>query len=192
MLLLLPPALLLPLLPDYLIPYLLLPLGIAPPLFFHPNLTPFIHSLPRSLVILTARAFLEDLALTDALPDDVGRSEIGKVEVWENERLDPSLNSKSQTAGTWSSRFLRAGERAPWVKITNPTKGESLWRTAEQTSIGEGEKMILALEDGWGFIPGEDWRVDVCGFWSEVGVDEEGWAYSDDSWQVGLFPYSEL
>jgi len=27
------------------------------------------------------------------------------------------------------------------------------------------------------------WRVDVGGLWSSVGSDEDGWVYTDDSWQ---------
>ena len=192
---LLPPAFLLPLLPNNLLPVVLLPLGIAPPLFFHPNLTPAVLSLPRHPAILRLRAVLENLALTDALPDDIGRKEIGRVEVWENERLDPTIAAKPQgststalptPAGAWSSRHLRASERNPWVKVLTASDGKSLWGTEETSSGIEGEKMVLALEYGWAFIPGEDWRVDVCGMWSTSGTDEEGWAYSDDSWQVGF------
>ena len=180
LLILLPPTLLLPLLPPPLMPYLLLPLGYTPPLLFHPNLTPAILSLPRHPAFLRIRALFERAALTDNLPDDIGRSPIGRVEVWENERLDPGIAAKPPPGaaalpnGAWSSRHLRAGERAPWVKVCGQ---DALWRS-EQAVVGtgedkkEGEKMVLALENGWEFIPGEDWRVDVCGLWSETGTDE--------------------
>jgi len=194
---LLPPALLLPLLPASLLPVVLLPLGIAPPLIFHPNLTTAAIALPRHPAILKTRAILENLALTDALTDDVGRKDIGRVEVWENERLDPSIASKPPVStssvqplpgGAWSSRHLRGGERAPWVKVINPDNGNSLWRSSEEAGAGEGEKIVLALEERWAFITSEDWRVDVCGIWSGAGTDEDGWAYSDDSWQVSEAP----
>lgn len=188
MLLLLPPTLFLPLLPTYLIPYLLLPLGLVPPFFFHPNINPFLRGLPRHRQVMRARALLENLALTDALSDEVGRQEIRRVEVWENERLDPSSSFKPTPGSSWSSRYLRAAERNPWVKITSPTEEKSLWR---DEVAGDGEKMVLALRIGWAFIPGEDWRVDVCGLWSSVGTDEEGWCYSDDSWQVRASPQTQ-
>ncbi|ORX34478.1 hypothetical protein BD324DRAFT_636086 [Kockovaella imperatae] len=196
------PSLGLPLLPPYMIPYLLLPLGLAPPLFFHPNLTFFFLSLPRHPLILRAKAYLEDVVLTDALDDEIGRMPISRVEVWENERLDPVMVAKPPASGivpstSWSSRHLRAGERAPWVKVKSE---DSVWldqepKLASQVSTdsdasssgGEGqekeEQMVLALKPGWIFIPGEEWKVDVCGLWSEVGSDENGWMYSDDSWQ---------
>ena len=177
MLLLLPPALLLPLLPAQLLPAVLLPLGLAPPLFFHPNLHSAFLDLPRHPAILRLRALLTNLALTDALPDEVGRKAIGKVEVWENERLDAKAPPGS--TGAWSSRHLRAGERNPWVKVIDQSRsgsgsGVCLWKVHEDAMGGEGEKMVLALRDGWGFIPGEDWRVDVCGLWSACGTDEGG------------------
>ena len=200
MLILLPPAVLLPLWPANLLPVLLLPLGIVPPLIFHPNLTPTLLNLTRHPQFLKMRAFLENLALTDALDDQMGRKEVGRVEVWENERLDPSVASKtpipslgapSVLPGAWSSRHLRGGERAPWIKITTTGGAKSLWKTLDEVSNGEGEKMALALEDNWAFVPGEDWRVDVCGLWSRIGTDEDGWAYSDDSWQVCLALHTE-
>lgn len=225
-LILLPPSLFLPILPGFLIPYLLLPIGILPPLFFHPNLSPLIFSMPRNPKLLRLRALMEDLAMTDALPDELGQRQIGRVEVWENERLDPTVASKTPSSlvgtssaasgssisgGAWSARFLRAGERAAWVKVLTPSetdvcfsdiwfnrsirniKGkETLWKVANEGGLvdmrdhslrsttdkgkdgdRDGEaKIILALKDGWDFIPQEDWKIDVCGLWSDVGCDE--------------------
>lgn len=173
--LLIPPTLLLPLTPTWAIPYILLPVGIAPPLLFHPNLIALIESLPRSKTALALRAKAEEYALTDNLSDELGSKQISRVQVWENERLDPAVAIKSPPTlppGSWSARFLRPNERAPWVKI------DSVW-AEEDTPDGP---MVLALKDGWTFVPGEDWRVDVCGLWSETGTDADGWAYSDDSW----------
>jgi hypothetical protein len=155
-------------------PYLLLPLGYVPPLLFHPNFTPLFLSLPRNPVYLRARAYLERLSLTDALPDDIGRQPIAQVEVWENERLDPAVAAKPPAgplpAGSWSSRHLRAGERAPWVKVR--ANDDSLWLDeGKEDKVKEGEKMALALKDGWEFVPGEEWRVDVCGLWEASGTD---------------------
>ena len=172
---LLPPTLFLPLLPNAFMPYLLLPLGYIPPLLFHPNFTPFFLSLPRNPVYLRVRAYLERLSLTDTLSDEIGRQPIAQVEVWENERLDPALAAKPPSgplpAGSWSSRHLRAGERAPWVKVR--ARDDALWLDeAKEDKTKDGEKMALALRDGWDFVPGEEWRVDVCGLWETSGTDE--------------------
>jgi hypothetical protein len=111
------------------------------------------------------------------------------VEVWENERLDPVVASKSGSipGGAYSSRHLRAGERAPWVKVKTSASfgqpsqgdqgGETAWLSAGE-AVPEtgtaGDASVLALKRGWEYVPGEDWRVDVCGLWSEVGVNEGG------------------
>jgi hypothetical protein len=169
------PSLLLPLLPGWAISYLILALGLAPPLFFHPNLKPL--ALPRHPALLKLRSKLERLVVIDSLEDTMGRKEISQVEVWENERLDPTVAAKPISASTpavWGSRFLRAGERAPWVKVY----GEgSKWK-----ALGEGQKslagdkeesseVILALEADWAFLPTEGWKVDTCGLWSVSGSD---------------------
>ncbi|TXT15543.1 hypothetical protein VHUM_00046 [Vanrija humicola] len=188
-LLLLPPTLVLPLTPGWAIPWLLLPAGWAGPLLFHPNLTQLIENLPRSRAALEARAELEDRVLTDALPDELGRRPIARVEVWENERLDPVVSAKPTAAaqlpaGAYSSRFLRPGERGGWVKVRTASgtySHEHIWED-EEDRPDHGDRMALALKDRWAFVPGEDWRVDVCGLWSDVGTDPDGWVYTDDSW----------
>lgn len=154
---------------------------------------------------------LEHLALTDNLSDEMARKEIAQVEVWENERLDPIAASKPTSAaalttpGVWGSKHLRAGERAPWVKVygegsrwkgvgqgvahfdgstsaANPEgdikhASKSKHPSEKQGEVLDGEKgaggeVLLALQDQWCFLPGEDWRVDKCGLWSETGTDE--------------------
>ncbi|EIW68836.1 hypothetical protein M231_03663 [Tremella mesenterica] len=182
LLLFLPPTILLPLIPSWAIPYLLLPLGWIPPLIFHPNITPFLLSLPTHPTALHLRSKLEDLAMTDALDNVVGRSEISKVEVWENERFD----SSSKPVG-WGSKFLRAGERAPWVKVLGESSpwGSDIVGEVEGGSGGikdkDGKEEIIKLKEGWEWVPGEEWRVDRD--WSKNGLDEDGWVYTDDSWQ---------
>lgn len=176
-LILLPPTLLLPLLPAWAISYLILALGLAPPLFFHPNVTPAILSLPRHPAVLRLRQRLERLVVIDSLDNEMGRKPTSQVEVWENERLDPSVASKStSTPSVWGSRFLRSGERAPWVKVYDdgskwkPTGLGRQAGTAGDEKVEDGE-VVLALQDGWAFLPSEGWRVDVCGLWSQVGSD---------------------
>ncbi|WVQ74087.1 hypothetical protein IAR50_003672 [Cryptococcus sp. DSM 104548] len=199
-LLLLPPTLLLPLTPPQLLPYLMLPLGVAPPLAFHPNLTPWLLSLPNDKRLRKARDLVEHWLLTDKLPDAFSGKTISQVCVWENERLDPKLPAPGPIPPTaWSSRFLRQGDRPAWVKSHEPaiaSEGGCLWKSTETTLAVEGdegvEAKVLALQPGWDWVPGEDWRVDMFGDWSDSGNDEEGWSYTDDSWQnPSPTPYTE-
>lgn len=110
------------------------------------------------------------------------------MEVWENERLDPAIASKPPSVpAVWGSKFLRAGERAPWVKVygenakwkglgqgtTHPGMGKEQDKEILESDQEKSESgVVLALQEGWCFIPEEDWRVDVCGLWSEAGTDE--------------------
>ncbi|WVW78583.1 hypothetical protein I302_100539 [Kwoniella bestiolae CBS 10118] len=203
----LPASFLLPLTPSFIIPYLLLPMGIIPPLIFHPNLTLYLLALPSHPLVKRIRAYLEIILLDDKLSDSIGIAKLDKVEVWESQRLDPKLSSTLNTssstsvsgttaasktldmvAGNWSSKHLRASDRSPWVKVG---KVDTKWKNTDDSPLpssegGEKEKeakMILALAEGWDWVPNEDWRVDVLGEWSEGGVDDEGWLYTDDSWQ---------
>lgn len=41
----------------------------------------------------------------------------------------------------------------------------------------------MKLEPGWEWVGGDDWRIDWGGSWSSVGVDDEGYVYTDSSWQ---------
>lgn len=41
----------------------------------------------------------------------------------------------------------------------------------------------MKLEPGWEWVSGDDWRIDWGGSWSAVGVDAEGYVYTDSSWQ---------
>lgn len=41
----------------------------------------------------------------------------------------------------------------------------------------------MKLEPGWEWVEGDDWRIDWGGSWSAVGVDHEGYVYTDGSWQ---------
>lgn len=200
-------------------PLLILPLGVLPPLLCHPTLLPKLFAIPRSSLVLSIRAKFERWLMTDALSDEIARCEIREVEVMENERLDPTTTSTSSatvsnsgsssvstmSATAWGSRFLRGGERPGWVKVTTlPNGSESLWKTAispvvEQGPEGQNEDqqaLALALKDGWAFVEGEEWKVDLCGDWSGNSVDpgayldarcltvSEGWSYTDDSWTV--------
>ncbi|TYJ56296.1 hypothetical protein B9479_002986 [Cryptococcus floricola] len=208
-LLLLPPTLLLPLTPPQLLPYLLLPLGLLPPLACHPNLTPWLLALPHDRRVRRVRDIVEHWLLTDRLPDTFSGKTISQVCVWENERLDPKLPAPGPIPPTaWSSRYLRQGDRQAWIKSPEPALnldsslaedkegGGCLWKSTETTLSPEAdegvEAQVLALKPGWEWVPGEEWRVDMSGEWSGFGIDDEGWSYTDDSWQnASPTPYTE-
>ena len=37
-------------------------------------------------------------------------------------------------------------------------------------------------EEGYEWIDGDDWRIDWGGAWSRVGVDDQGYVYTDNCW----------
>jgi hypothetical protein len=139
--------------------------------------------------------------MIDNLDDTMGRKEISQVEVWENERLDPAVAAKPVTTpSVWGSRFLRSGERAPWVKVYGEGSkwkplgpGQPAAPVAEEKGE-EGSEVVLALKDTWAFLPSEGWRVDVCGLWSVPGSDQglsqtdlTRWRGTNDHRWVGVY-----
>ena len=121
---------------------------------------------------------LTDLLDEDRLPEEVWSRGWRDMELYENQRFRPGLTKGSQEK-RWSGTALRLSERRPW------TKGSDGW-----TPPGEDDghelgkyKLSFALEPGWEWIDGDDWRIDWGGSWSSVGVDESGFVYTDDSWQ---------
>lgn len=170
---LLPASIALPLVPTWIFPFVLLPVGIVPPLLFHPNLVEYLGRIPHARALRIGRYYLEDAVLTDCLTDDVGSKRIARVQVVENERLDPSVASKNSgnTSNGWSSRFLRTGERLPWVKIRESSAWAREDLSNNNADAAEEGKPVLALEKGWKFVPNEEWRVDVSALWSEAEPD---------------------
>ncbi|SPO24493.1 related to PEX29 - peroxisomal integral membrane peroxin [Ustilago trichophora] len=120
----------------------------------------------------------------DRLDDYVWERGWRNVEVFENERYLPTKRaaSSSGVVGGWSAHNLRIGERMPW------TKGPDGW-SSDEVEVLPGHKIDISrqvamkLEPGWEWIPGDDWRIDWGGSWSAVGVDDEGYVYTDSSWQ---------
>jgi hypothetical protein len=95
MILCLPPTILLPLVPLRILSFLLLPIGILPPIVYHPAFLPALERARRwegldKRRIRYWRGVAERWVLTDRLDDSIARSEIREVRVWENQRLDPS------------------------------------------------------------------------------------------------------
>jgi len=93
MMLVLPPTMMLPLIPMSILSYLLLPIGIVPPIIYHPHFLPTLERFKawRGIEWRRWRYYrgkAERWVLTDRLDDSIARSEIREVRVWENQRLD--------------------------------------------------------------------------------------------------------
>ena len=102
MILLLPPTIFLPLIPMRLLSYLLLPIGILPPVVYHPDFLPALERVRRweglnRRRLRYWRGVAERWVLTDRLDDSIARSEIREVRVWENQRLDPAWLAENET-----------------------------------------------------------------------------------------------
>lgn len=156
MILLLPPAIFLPVIPASLLPYLLLPVGILPPILYHPAIPSLIERFRTwegisQRKVRYWRGVAERWVLTDRLDDSIARSEIREVRVWENQRLDlnwapgktkPTDKEKKEQvifgktpdepelppSSAWSSLHLKGSERMPWVRVLPKRLGDSLWQ----------------------------------------------------------------
>lgn len=117
----------------------------------------------------------------DRLDDQVWENGFKDIEMWENERwYSDSLVGKSNPkagAGTtgndgknWSSHNLNYGERKPWTKGSDGWSSEELEVTGYSLDISK--QVATALEPGWRWVEGDDWRIDWIGNWSSVGVDD--------------------
>ncbi|GAC97550.1 hypothetical protein PHSY_005136 [Pseudozyma hubeiensis SY62] len=120
----------------------------------------------------------------DRLDDFVWEKGWRNVEMFENERFvgGKRAASSSGVVGGWSGHNLRMGERLPW------TKGPDGWSSDEVevlpgSRIDVSRQVAMKLEPGWEWIPGDDWRIDWGGSWSAVGTDDQGYVYTDGSWQ---------
>lgn len=120
----------------------------------------------------------------DRLDDYVWERGWRNVEMFENERFVGSKRaaSSSGVVGGWSAHNLRMGERLPW------TKGPDGWSSEEVEvlpghQIDISRQVAMKLEPGWEWIPGDEWRIDWGGSWSAVGTDDQGYVYTDASWQ---------
>ena len=112
--------------------------------------------------------------------------------------------------------WLSAAPSTPSSDSLGGTSGKEVVEEIKHDAEGKEsskkeDKIVLDLQPGWTFIPNEEWRVDVCGLWSDVGTDEgepplsricdmkklisllvDGWVYSDDSWQnIASTPLTE-
>ncbi|EPQ27380.1 uncharacterized protein PFL1_04919 [Pseudozyma flocculosa PF-1] len=127
----------------------------------------------------------------DRLDDDVWEKGWRNVEMFENERFQPTnrASSSSGLVGGWSAHNLNVGERRPWTKGADGWSSDDL-DVIPGASIDISRQVSMTLEAGWAWIPSEDWRIDWGGSWSSVGVDDEGYVYTDSSWQKpSPYPY---
>jgi hypothetical protein len=206
----LPPTILLPLVPAFIVSWILFAAGVLPTIIFHPSLTSdslkgFVDSVTRGRRYWRAKA--ERWVLTDRLDDRIANSEIREVNVWEHERLDPVWAANAKTTlesaskdplkvpkavmapprAAWSASHLKAADKQAWVRTIPLIPQDSLWKDdaspLEHVENGDdvgrekrasNGKVALLLVKGWSFVPGEEWRVDLAGQWSPVGVDEGG------------------
>lgn len=160
---LLPPAVALPLVPMSVLPYILLPIGLGGPIMFHPAFLPTMRRIGAYEGISRRqlrywRGVAERWVLTDRLDDRIATSEIREVRVWENQRLDPTWSpsaaaasgSKGEKDGAkkdskddlippplaWSAQYLKDYERVGWVRALPKTRQyESLWQE-DSVSVG--------------------------------------------------------
>lgn len=116
---------------------------------------------------------IHDLIDQDKLPDWAWTSGWRDMVLFENERYVPSFGSVERR---WNADNLRVDERKPW------SRGSDGWAPENVGAILISE-VPFALEPGWAWIDGDDWRIDWGACWSTVGGDENGFVYTDDAWQ---------
>ncbi|KDN47738.1 hypothetical protein K437DRAFT_255747 [Tilletiaria anomala UBC 951] len=129
----------------------------------------------------------------DRLEDSVWEKGWRDVEMFENERFggpgaDSAVTTSTNKRAGWGAGNIRPGERKPWTKASDG------WSAASELE-GTGYELDLrqvasSLEKGWAWVEGDDWRIDWAGGWSAVGVDDEGYVYTDGDWQrPAPYPY---
>ncbi|KAK0554004.1 putative ATP-dependent helicase IRC3 [Tilletia horrida] len=144
--------------------------------YFHPAATALARKVGESeegkLMARKNRAILskvQELIDMDRLSDEVWERGWKQVEMFENQRWMP-LSSASQYRGSAST-----DGQDGWTAASNGTSGAGWSVDVSKVDMNPGE--------GWAWVDGDDWRIDWVGAWSDVGADEEGFVYTDASWQ---------
>ncbi|WFD41951.1 hypothetical protein MPSI1_000589 [Malassezia psittaci] len=118
---------------------------------------------------------ISDLLDEDRLPESVWEKGWRDFELYENQRFrSSSKRGRGAEDRLWNASSLQASERRPWTRASDGFSGDK-----DKIS----DKQTYQLEKGWEWIDGDDWRIDWGGSWSSVGVDENGFLYTDDSWR---------
>uniref|UniRef100_A0A0W0F3Q8 Peroxin/Ferlin domain-containing protein n=1 Tax=Moniliophthora roreri TaxID=221103 RepID=A0A0W0F3Q8_MONRR len=157
------------------------------------------------LIQKKARMWIQRIIDDNNLSDTVWNSEMTEVELYENERLSgklvqemekekdghgygshhqrlPSTSSNNHNQG-WAKQNLLPTDRSAW------TRGRDGW-SGVGADGSVSSNLTFSLSPGWTFIPTEDWRADLEGWWCDVGADEYGWVYTNSSWQSpAAYPY---
>lgn len=119
---------------------------------------------------------ISDLLDEDRLPESVWERGWRDVELFENQRFRPGKKrGGGEKDANWSGNALQSSERQAW------THGSDGYASDKEAAIQN--KQSLRPDEGWEWIDGDDWRIDWGGLWSTVGVDENGFLYTDNSWQ---------
>ncbi|KAN0065597.1 hypothetical protein ACQY0O_000720 [Thecaphora frezii] len=125
----------------------------------------------------------------DRLDDHVWEKGWRNVEMFENERLNITSRSASGVTGTWSAHHLTLGERRPWTQGADGWS-DDVFHVDAGSSIDISSQVHHPLEPGYTFLPSEEWRIDWGGSWSPLGVDDQGYLYTDEAWQKpSPYPY---
>ncbi|WFD34409.1 hypothetical protein MCUN1_001250 [Malassezia cuniculi] len=114
-----------------------------------------------------------DLIDQDKLPDWAWAAGWKDVELFENQRYVPSFGRADRR---WDAANLRSNERGAWSQRSDG------WAPVEAGHVSVND-VPYALEPGWMWIDGDDWRIDWGARWSTVGGDSDGFVYTDDAWQ---------
>lgn len=117
-----------------------------------------------------------DLLDEDRLPESVWERGWRDVELFENQRFRSGMGGRGASERFWTSEALLSTERRPW------TRGSDGFTPANEEDLGVNKHSILP-EEGYEWIDDDDWRIDWGGAWSSVGVDANGFLYTDHSWQ---------
>ncbi|PKI85186.1 hypothetical protein MVES1_001028 [Malassezia vespertilionis] len=118
-----------------------------------------------------------DVLVEDSLPEYVWQRGWRDMEVFENQRYE---RTSVYSDNAWSGLALYDEERRPWTRGSDGWSGSD---TTEGASPLVSENKDFALDEGWEWIPSDGWRIDFGGRWSTVGVDANGFVFTDNSWQ---------
>ncbi|KAI6128775.1 integral peroxisomal membrane peroxin-domain-containing protein [Pisolithus croceorrhizus] len=153
-------------------------LGAGSVCALHPNRRYLHFQVTQKKVRAVLRRFVDD----DRLSDNVWPAPMCTVELWENERWEPTSRA-ALSGGRRAKTHLRRSERAPW------TRGRDGW-----SGVG-GEissNLTFSLSPGWAFVETESWRADLEGTWVLEGQHSDskqsnvetqhGWVYTTDTW----------